>query len=273
MIKIKEEKNSTYLDELGAKYSIYREDGESLEDYYLRIVKASRKPFDTDIRTFYESLGYITKHQDKNIIRIEIDDAVNARVLVSSAKIYIWSDKDADPIYEKELKDIKFAKTLFTEISALDGFNVSKLDLFEDYLKVENLMICDTDQNYMYFEGEGNAIELPENHIEEIQDFNNVFEEKVLLQEDIIYFDKFILNEETNTLHKYTANREAFTFNYKAFPLDLKWLPIKAAFFDDADFDFLTLKKNNQNTPYNLSQKGAKIYNQLLKINNTYWGR
>ena len=273
MIKIREEKNSTYLDELGAKYSIYREDGESLEDYYLRIVKASRKPFDTDIKSFYESLGYITKYQDKNVIRISINEAVNPRVKITSAKIYIWSDKTQDPIYEKELKEIKFIKTLFEEISALDGFNIVKLDLYEDYLKAENLMICDTDENYMYFEGIGNTVKFPKENVEEVQDYNNLLGEEVALQEDIIYFDKFRLDTEESQLHKYTSNREAFTFNYKDFPLDLKWLPIKGAFMDDPDFDLITLKKNSEDAPYNLSQKGAKIYNQLLKKNNTYWGR
>lgn len=269
--------NSTYLDELGARYSLTRGINESLESFQERVYKATRNPVSSKREDIYESMGFVTPLREKVVAEISLKANTQSRIKISCSKIYVWKDKEEAPAIEMELKNYKFLEDLISDLSNHDDvFDVRLLDDYDAYLKCINLMPFDTDQNYKEFVTESNEVNtLPEQYIDEIIDFNGLFKRKESVFEQgnsISNTELYRYDDENQVLYKGSSQSESLTFNYRKFPIYLVWLPIKVSYLDDPDYDFLVLEKDNKNNPKFLSQEGAKVYNKLLKISNTYWG-
>ena len=269
--------NSTYLDEIASRYSLRRGQDESIESFLQRVYKASKNPLSQKREDVYDSMGYVTPLREKHVVEIGLVEDTQSRIKITSSKIYVWTDKTEAPVINKELKEYKFLEDLYADLgNHIDTFTLKQLDSYSSYLKCINLMPFDTDQNYREYTARSEISKLPEKFIDQVVDFNGLLEEKLEPSDQsnrLNLSKQYILDNENQLLYKKDLNPETITFNYRKFPVNLVWLPIKVSFLDDEDFDYLVLDKDNNGEPRFLSQEGAKIYNKLLKISNTYWGK
>lgn len=276
-VKKKKYLNSTYLDEAGSKCGLTRGKDESVESFLQRVYKKTNNLLSTKREDIYESMGYITPLREKLLLEIGLVSNTQSRIKVSCSKIYVWTDKANDPVIEKELKEYKFIKDLKEDLEQYDDvFSFRQLEGYDPDLKAINLMPFDTDQNYRTLNLTGEINTLPEKYVDEIVDENGFFETKIPKSDFVNSLngrEQYIYDDENQTLYKASREAERFTFNYRMFPVNLVWLPIKITYLDDSDSDYLLLDKDNKDKPRFLSQEGAKIYNKLLQISNTYWGR
>lgn len=269
--------NSTYLDEIAARYSLRRGKDESIESFLQRVYKASKNPLSQKREDIYDSMGYVTPLREKHVVEIGLVEDTQSRIKITSSKIYVWTDKTQAPVIDKELKEYKFLEDLYADLgNYIDTFTLRQLDSYSPYLKSINLMPFDTDQNYREYIARSEISKLPEKFVDQVVDFNGFLEEKLepsLQSNRLNNSNQYILDRENQLFYKKDLNPETITFNYRKFPVNLVWLPIKVSFLDDEDFDYFVLDKDNNGQPRFLSQEGAKIYNKLLKISNTYWGK
>ena len=72
---------------------------------------------------------------------------------------------------------------------------------------------------------------------------------------------------------------DIISFDYKKLPIVIKWSAFNYYSLNDTNFDYRIkeLAKVNEDdseeTPYRLSQEGARLLNKCYKLSNTYWGK
>ena len=159
---------------------------EPLESFQERVVQSYKNPLSSKREDIYESMGFVTPLREKVLLEIGLVDDTQSRIKITSSKIYVWKNKEEDPIIEKELKEYKFVVDLIEDLSIhSDVFTFRTLDDYEPYLKCINLMPFDTDQNYREFSSNNSEINLlPEKYVDELIDFNNVLTNEVPVQEE-----------------------------------------------------------------------------------------
>ena len=77
--------NSTYLDELGARYSLTRGINEPLESFQERVYKATRNPLSSKREDIYESMGFVTPLREKALLEIGLVDDTQSRIKITSS--------------------------------------------------------------------------------------------------------------------------------------------------------------------------------------------
>jgi hypothetical protein len=285
--------NQTSVDQLGYMQSLSRGKNESLIDFQARVSKSTIEVNEKDKRFFERSLGYITPLQDENIFEIKLlnPQLFIPRIQLSSNNVYVWKNSSIiQHDFVKKFEEIKFLTDFKGWLESLKYndndymFEVKIISERDDweYLYTKNIMKFDT---YCYREKYEIKnllnVELPENHITNINSNNSNIELK-----DVNSYDN--LNLQDNTKYSLEDGKVFFrslsdgydyiSYNYSNFPLIVKWLPFEYFAYNDKDFNQIALDKclyeNNQEEEHKkLNQTGAYYYNQLLRIHNNYWSK
>lgn len=265
MIKAKNIRNSTSLDEVALKYGLVRESLETTENFFKRTLKACLQISIQEKNSFYKSLGYLTSLEDKDVFLINRKENLNnLNIEITSSELIIYQAEEI--LYKRSLKEFKYLRDL--KIILEEYFLVEVLDEADSWqlLKTENLMPISSSRNYLKYETENYQSLLPKDKITEIKDFNGRLAYETT-EVELINSPAFFLQEDELFI-KGSRGYGEITFSYDDFPLKLKWLPIKAIALNDSGFENISKDQAG-----NLTQKGAKIFNKVLEKQNTYWGK
>lgn len=265
MIKAKNIRNSTSLDEAALKYGLVRESLETTESFFKRTLKACLQISIQEKDSFYKSLGYLTSLQDKDVFLINRKENLNnLNIEITSSELIIYEVEEV--LYRKLLRELKYLRDFKTLLE--EYFIVELLDDTDSWelLKTENLMPVTSLRNYLKYETENYQSLLPKDKITEIKDFNGILAYETT-EVELINSSAFFLQEDELFI-KGSRGYGEITFSYDDFPLKLKWLPIKAIALNDLSFENISKDEAG-----NLTQKGAKIFNKVLEKQNTYWGK
>jgi hypothetical protein len=270
MTKIREIRNSTSIDEYGARFSLPRWKSESLEEYYDRVYKCVIETPLTHKESFYKSLEYSTPYKAKNIFKVTFNENLIPEfyplITISDRKIRIDSDESFEGVLERNFDEIKF---LIDFVNFLES-NVPNIiiePLIEnwEYLKTENVLPFTPIRTRLNFVAEGHKTLIPESVFGRIVDHLGDFTYE-RSEESSILDSRFYMYED-NVLTKFDTGGEFIHYEYYEYPLIIKWSPIKSYEVFKEDFDTLTHDADRK-----LTQEGAKIYNKILSKQNTYWG-
>lgn len=271
MVKIREIRNSTSLDEYGARFSLPRWREESLEEYYDRVYKCTIETPVTHRESFLKSLEYSTPFKSKEIFKITFDENLIPEfyplITITDRKVKIDSDEpDEEAATEKTFDELKFlidfVNFLETNISFIQ---IEPLMENWEYLKTENILPFEPLRTRLNFVAEGHKTKIPEIVFGEITDHLGDFTYE-RSEESAIIDSRFYMYDE-NVLTKFDTGGEFIQYQYYEYPLIIKWSPIKSYEVFKEDFDSLTHSADGK-----LTQEGAKIYNKILSKQNTYWG-
>ena len=278
--------NSTQVDASGARLGLYREPTESLDAYQQRVRAAIDYGMMRNKESFEDSLDYITANRVKNIFYIE----ANTNVLLENQSI------EFDGVVLKingtshNIKDLKFLRDVKDLL--LDAlFNVTPLDGYSDFLKTKNMLQFTTERHELnYVTPNTNLFELDHLNIKNVVDSNGVYARETPapdFEPDYSSWsrndakEEFLYKEENGKTLVLRENRaeDIISFDYKKLPIVIKWSAFNYYSLNDANFDYRIkeLAKVNEGdseeTPYRLSQEGARLLNKCYKLSNTYWGK
>jgi len=278
--------NTTQVDASGARLGLYREPTESLDAYQQRVRAALDYGMLRHKESFEDSLDYITANRVKNIFYIEKNPNNNLE------KQSIEFDGVMLRINEEtyNIKEWKFLKD-FANLLQINGFIVTALDGYSDYLKSKNVLQFTTERHEInYITPTTELFELDYVGVKNVVDNNGVYSKETLtngLDPNYSNWDKedekesFFIEEKNNKTLVLRENKaeDTISFDYKKLPIVVKWSVFNYYSLNDANFDYRIkeLAKVNlgdeKETPYRLSQEGAKLLNKCYKLSNTYWGK
>lgn len=287
MVKIIKKRNSTTLDEKGLKYSIVRGRNESLEDFHLRILKADSNKEYSKYKV-ERSFEYCTPLQGFEIFKITKNN-FNEEVIFVIGETRIKVEVEGELLYNQKLSEVKFLKDLKADLDLIPNINIEVITNKNwEYLKSSNLVQASSQRTRLLFEVEGNVNTLPEKNITNVQDHLGFFIEDVVEEDSVVNSNQYAI-ENGNVLHKYSSRLENIFYDYQDFPLYITYSPIRSYKINNEEFNDILkdrVKNNeafgliNENTAVDnnetfevLSQRGAKIVNQMLEKHNTYWGK
>ena len=278
--------NTTQVDASGARLGLYREPTESLDAYQQRVRAALDYGMLRHKESFEDSLDYITANRVKNIFYIEKNPNNNLE------KQSIEFDGVMLRINEEtyNIKECKFLKD-FANLLQINGFIVTALDGYSDYLKSKNVLQFTTERHEInYITPNTELFELDYVGVKNVVDNNGVYSKETLtngLDPNYSNWNKedekesFFIEEKNNKTLVLRENKaeDTISFDYKKLPIVVKWSAFNYYSLNDANFDYRIkeLAKVNlgdeKETPYRLSQEGAKLLNKCYKLSNTYWGK
>jgi len=277
--------NTTQVDASGARLGLYREPTESLDSFQKRVRAALDYGMLRHKESFEDSLDYITANRVKNIFYIErnpSNDLENQSIEFDGVMLKINGD-----VYN--IKEYKFLKD-FATLLQINGFEVTALDGYSEYLKSKNVLQFTTERHEInYITPTTELFELDYVGVKNVVDNNGIYRGKIVNAFDPQYssWDRaddnegFLISEQDNKTLVLRENKaeDTISFDYKKLPIVVKWSAFNYYSLNDANFDYRIkeLAKVNQNdkeeTPYRLSQEGAKLLNKCYKLSNTYWGK
>lgn len=252
---------STSLDEYAAELFISTKPGESLSDFNERVIAGQENLYLTGHEAFVNSLDYITTRRTKEVCKItivpedgyEVEDyslEVNEEALVIKK----------EEVVEEELfyKEYKFVLQLINKLSSLTYLNVELSEDYESikYEKSENFLRFNSQKKYVSFESSDEIIKLPVSNVVEVFDQTDMFTRLPFVDENL----NAIQNDERRLLKMLIV--------YVENPITLKWNHINVV---ECNSDYF---KNMLKDEHGfLTSKGANLLNQILKKQNTYWGK
>jgi hypothetical protein len=260
-------KNATSIDEYALKHAIVRAEKESISDFKDRLLMLLSKYSKYELYHIDDSFRYVTELKSIEVGEISFDNPISEFDLTSE---YLKYKKEGTTTTTTiELKDYKFLEDFLDHLNSV-GITVTLFAKLEDikYLNTRNLRpfkLSRVESNYTL---SGTSSRLPHKHIEDesIYIHGETSSSSVPSIDSLNNSQQYFLDEDSIYLAVDNLNR-TLTYSYKDWPIKLIWLPIKAIEVNSIDFEALT--KNNGD----LSQRGAKLYNQILKKQNTYWGK
>ena len=277
--------NTTQVDASGARLGLYREPTESLDSFQKRVRAALDYGMLRHKESFEDSLDYITANRVKNIFYIEKnpnDSLENQSIEFDGVMLKINGET-------YNIKEYKFLKD-FATLLEMNGFEVTPLDGYSDYLKTKNVLQFTTERHEInYITPTTELFELDYVGVKNVVDNNGVYSREEVTPFEPQYSswnreddnEGFLIKEQDNKTLVLRENRaeDTISFDYKKLPIVVKWSAFNYYSLNDANFDYRIkeLAKVNQGdeeeTPYRLSQEGAKLLNKCYKLSNTYWGK
>lgn len=249
---------STPLDEYAAELFINRKPNESIEDFNVRVILAQNNLYNSGPEAFYNSLDYITDERTKEICTLSIN--------VSGEDVAI---EDCTIIINEEGINISRGATnsfysfteysyLFSLIRALEADSNLILNLSYDYdaLKFEkskNILKTSSQKKYLNFESNDAIIKLPVTNVTRVLNASNMLE---------VAFDESsfeVINNEKELL--------SLIIEYTELPLTVRW-----SRFCIRECNSDSFKRMLKDEDGFLTSRGAKLVNQILEKQNTYWG-
>lgn len=291
--------NNTSIDEKALHLNLFREKNEDIDSFSERVNEAFEKAFELKKESFYESLDYLTSkrsillfeispNKDYELFNIKFDgvflkcfnnlnEEINSIEILNEKKFAL----NFKETFQTQLGDI------FTLKSYIDNSFEKKYLLSENIVPFHNLK-----HRFNFKTKESSLNTLNDKNVVEIADYRNRFNQSVTLgintnNRTLRYTESLetISNSpneyyvKDQTFLKNTIDEENVFYNYVEWPLRIYWNECKAFEFNSDSFDYRIKNKvkinqdDQDEKPYFLSQKGAKLINQLLKLDNTYWGK
>lgn len=253
--------SNTSLDEIALKHAIVRTKEESIADFKDRVLMLLSKHKYNEIE---ESFKYITELKPVDIGEIPYQEGIDYIEITS--EYFIFKKLNANEV-KKPLSELKFIKD-FLEYLDANGISYTRYENDNDYLDCRNLQTQKFNKVNPEFFIAGESSALPHKYIKanSIQIHN---EEESVSRSEITKLSEvndYYLEENVVYFTRGEAGR-SIRYDYYNWPIKLTWLPMKMIEAVSDDFDFLTKEKSI------LTQGGARLYNQILKRQNTYWGK
>lgn len=250
---------NTFLDEYAAELFISRKVSEDISSFNERLLVGYENLYQSGPEAFIRSLDYITTERTKEICNITFNEEVDLRnVSIDVNEERIYFDVDGEE-YIFNFKEYKFVSTLIKSIKeTVSNVVVEELPELEKVSleKSSNILKTKSNKQFLGFESSERIIKLP---------VENVI--SVISQRDMETLLPFNDIEATEILNENEDNLKMI-IEYKGFPVKLKWsiFNITAC---NSDY-FRSLLKNENGF---LTSEGAKLINEILKKQNTYWGK
>lgn len=264
--------NKTTIDSSARRLGLYRELNEGIEEFRLRVEKAIEKEFEYNKYSFRDSLDYITKERFKNLFILEPPGDV-IEISFDGVGLKIGSES----FFLHEFKFVKDFK-LFLESKS---FSIGNYSTDFDYLKTSNIVPFSSERQKLNFVTErSEQVFLNEKNILNVYDSLGTFNDD---DNGSQQFDASNHKEEWHVVRdgyllKESPNEDTISYQYSDYPLTIQWSQFRYYSPNDSSFDYRikkrvkVLKDDTEETPYILTQEGAKLINKLYKISNTYWG-
>lgn len=288
--------NNTSIDEKALHLNLFREKEEDIDAFSERVEKAFEHAFEISKDSFFESLDYLTSYRSKILFEVTPKEEY---------ELYHMSfDGVFLKLYNEVNSEVKSIEILNEEKFTIDFYNVLNEDFgnwinirsfiersFEDkYLLSENIIPFNNLKHRFKYTTKASASNiLNDKNVIEMADFNNNFNKDTsgnnntleTVSDAIIAIaispDKYYVKD--GIFIKGRVEEEDIFYNYVKWPLTISFNNCKAYEFNSDSFDYrikdkvLIKQEDTQEKPYLLNQKGAKLINQLLKLDNTYWGK
>ena len=277
-------RNKTQVDAAGARLGLYREPDETLDAFQLRVRSAVQYGLHRSKESFEDSLDYITANRTKNILYVEPVNFNKETSSISFDGVFINIDGT-----DYNLDDCKFVVDLKERLT-FHNYQVVELDGYSDFLKTKNVLQFTSERHEInYTTPRSQLFKIDKIGVENVVDSLGAYnKEESALAIDLRYSwdrsdekETFFIKEnaEDTLVFRENHSEDTISFDYKKFPLVIKWSVFNYYNLNDINFDYRikSLKKVNYNdeseTPYLLTQEGAKLINKCYKLSNTYWGK
>jgi len=254
----REIKLDTFLDEYAAELSISRKISEDVSSFNDRVIVAHENLYQSGPEAFLRSLDYITTERTKRLCNITFTDEIDLRdveVVGDKEKLSLNIDGAAHVL---PYKDYKFVGLLLEKLQEVPGILLENLNDSEElfFKKSCNILPVNNRRQFLSFESSEKIIKLP---------VTNVV--RVLNQRDMGTTLPFNNTEGTEILNE-DGGVLKMLIEYKGFPVRLDWSVFNITACNSEYFKSLLKDENGF-----LTSSGAKLINEILKKQNTYWGK
>lgn len=275
-------KNKTPIDISGERAFLYREENEDISRYQERIEESITQGLERNKDSFKNSLGYLTSNETLRLFEITPqDDEINTSVSFDGVFLIINEEKI-------HLDEIKFLKDLKAKLIE-KNFDVSDIIYNKNehqYLQTKNVLKFTSDRERLYLDtNRSQKVDLNENFVSNVYDYEGNFASNqagtklLALNRNNENAEQWFVDNEINVLYKEIPKESRIGYSYKDFPLVIEWSDFVYYSFNDENFDYkikslaLVESSDTEETPYLLTQEGAKLIDELNKISMTYWGK
>lgn len=277
--------------EKGYTLGIKKEIAETNENFFRRIQLAMN--FINKKRDTVSALGFCTKNIEQNLCEITqfVERYDPPRIRFNLLNVQVWRKSslslDSNPDYSIEYKNVKFLIDFIEWLESLetdDGFPLFNIKMmqFDDswkflhtskIIKIDTLIFKEAYPLMNY-----HSQQLPHDYIFDLF-FNNSSKEYINVPVASLNNDsKYYFDNITSTLVRYYNDPiEDVNYFYCDYPVILKLNAFEIINYENKQFDEIVLDKVKYDSSTlehkRLNQTGAKYYNELLKLSNSYWGK
>jgi len=274
--------------EKGYLFGIQKETNETITNFFRRIRLSLNHKNNT-----MSALGFCTKFSEQNLFEITqyVERNDPPRIKFNLNNIQIWRkaslSNNSDPDYEKQYEEIKFLIDFVNWINSLvteDNHKLLTINFMQydnswhfrqtmKILKIDSLHFRSDYPGMNYY-----SQTLPDDYIFDLF-FNTSKKEKQQVPvQSLNRSDKYFFDDVSSTIIRYSNDAiEEVNYFFSNFPLILKLNYFEKIAYEDKQFDEIVLDKvkyDSQSLEFKkLNQTGAKYYNELLKLSNSYWGK
>tara|TARA_A100000164_G_C21919287_1_gene779841 strand:+ start:1419 stop:2300 length:882 start_codon:yes stop_codon:yes gene_type:complete len=288
--------NNTSIDEKALHLNLFREKEEDIDAFSERVEKAFEHAFEITKDSFFESLDYLTSYRSK--ILFEITPKIGYELHhVSFDGVFL-------KLHDEENNEIESIEILNKEKFTIDFCNILKNNFGEyigvksfiegsfkdEYLLAENIIpFNNLKHRFKYTTKASASNRLNDKNVIEMADFNNNFNKDETGNNNTLESVDAAIITVANSPYKYyvkdglfikgQVEQEDVFYNYVKWPLIISFNECKGFEFNSESFDYrikdkvLIKQGDDKEKPYLLNQEGARLINQLLKLDNTYWGK
>jgi len=277
--------------EKGYSLGIKKENGETNQIFFKRLNLAMN--FINKKRDTISALGFCTKNIEQNLFEItqSVERYDPPRIKFNLLDIQVWRQSslslNTEADYTIKYKEIKFLIDFFNWMESLkteDGFKLFKIKVMKfdnswEYLQTSKIIKIDTlifKEAYPLMNY--HSQKLPDDYIFDLF-FNNSQKEYIEVPVSQLNNDsKYYFDNITSTLVRYYNDPiEQVNYFYSNYPVILKLNAFEIINYENKQFDEIVLDKVKYDSSTlehkRLNQTGAKYYNELLKLSNSYWGK
>lgn len=280
----------TGLDELGLRIGLNRLEDETEVEYRQRLLLQLRRPPGASQVDYIASVGRTVGLLDELIWSIDLvleDDvpiASDPRIEITSSRFKVWSDY-SNSILELDL-DIYhrsgnyFLIDVYNVLSALDFISISTITTEDvDYWSSSKLMISNSDgyvNNERLKSSKLNQLEY--NYINQaLFSASHIFNTEVANADLVLNPGDYYIDKTNGRVFSFDIASSVISYSYRAFPFMIYWQPVRVYALNDADIKerlYSELVNTSGELEYSLlNERGAFIYNQVLKQHPLQWGK
>ena len=251
---------TTPLDEYAAEIFINRKEGESLENFEERVRLGYENLYRSGYEAFEASLDYITTERTREIFEIEIleneeYDIADCEIESNEYGLFmVLGNQNFEYLYN-EYKFI-YSLDLALKDNNLISVNYGKDFEKSKYEKCSHIMPSSTSKKYLNFISSERIIVLPVKNAIRILD--------MLDMSSLISF----YGEGNEKAYNPEEERLKMLIEYVEPKIKLKWNQFKVLECKSEKFKEMIKDENGF-----LTGEGAKLINEILKKQNTYWGK
>ena len=270
--------NRTTIDASGSRLGLYREPEEDIESFRSRVLKALEKEFEYNKYSFRDSLDYITSNRSKALFTLNVINESYIDISFDGIELLVGEESFL-------IKEFKFVKD-FVDKLRTKGLSVTYLDDSSEklYLKSSNILPFSTKRQRLNFKTEkSEQVFVNDKNVSEVYDdlgrYSSSGNGNEFFNNSNSKEEWYVKDKEDGYILKESQNEDYISYQYSDFPMVIEWNEFRYYSPSDSTFDYRikdsvkVLKEDEEETPYILTQEGAKLLNKLYKISNTYWGK